>query len=101
MKTLKNYRLIPGRTYVFAENPTDSTGFIIGIFDRRCGGRVILEASSLQNRRSAIRYGPELPAAYAFVRPALSDEVRDFGFNYGYECGRRSALRQAETPSIP
>lgn len=85
MNSIQAINFVAGEVYAFTTDPHDINP-LFGIFDRRSGDRVILEVVSASEDAS-VRYGVLLPETYLFVRPATRSEIRDFCFNYGFDCG--------------
>lgn len=86
MNRIHACNFVVGDVYAFATG-LRGCNLLFGIFDRRCGDRVMLEVLS-SAAGTAVHYGVPLPETYVFARPATRSEIRDFCFNYGFDCGR-------------
>lgn len=92
MFRLNSFEFIPGELYVFSPQayPCPEQE-VCGIFDAYCNGRVRLEV--VMYGIGSFRYDCWLSEDYRYVRIAQRDEIRDFGFNYGYEWGRLKVIK--------
>lgn len=82
---------VAGEIYAFSRGP-EHDDVLLGIFDRMVDGRVMLEvASAVPDDGGLVRYDLMLPDEFCYVRHAVSGEIRDFCFNYGFDCGSRCA----------
>lgn len=86
MNRVQACNLVVGEVYAFSTGPRGRK-LLYGIFDRRCGDRVMLEVASSTAEDASVRYDALLPETYLFVRLATRSEIRDFCFNYGFDCG--------------
>ena len=89
MDRIQACKLVVGEVYAFSVS-LGGCNPVYGIFDRLCGDRVVLEVFSSASEETSMSYGVLLPDSYLFVRPATSSEIRDFCFNYGFDCGMRT-----------
>lgn len=90
MTDVRKCKFVAGDVYVFSVDRACSGGMLFGIFDRIAGDRIFLEAFSAPGGGPSVGYDRILPPAYRFVREASCREIRDFCFNYGFDCGIRS-----------
>ena len=81
---VKDCRFRMGEVYLFhARDPLcGPCGSLWATYDKTCGGRIHLEASTSDHRRFALRQ--ELPDSYRYCRLATRDELRDYMTNAAF-----------------